>query len=661
MQDQVVLSIDIPKYSMLSYLSTNLGLDLSDKISIPRVIKRRIQYSPDAIALKEKRHGIWLEITYKQLEEFIYTYSAQLMHKGFQPNDKAAILLPNGKKWAVSDLGNLFAHAITVPIYQTLNSDSIMHILKNSQSRMIVVETGAQAMMIQAMGPKLPSLQYVVVLEEPKKWHKPAEAASKQSSNILILSWKQWMEEGAIFLKQNQDKVRKAHLEIVREDLATIIYTSGTTGLPKGVMLTHKNILANLYGISLITNFDHNDELLSILPLSHIFERVIGHFCPLMMGATISYAESVDTIGENLTEIRPTICAAVPRIFEKIYAGILSQVAEGSWLKQKIFHWARKIGDQNTRLKKPDLIGEQPQRSRHRPEEFFSPPEFEPTNLWSRFQYWLANMLVFRKINKKFGSRIRYFLTGGAALDANIISFFRSINIWIYEGYGLTETAPIVAFNHGINYEEGTVGKLLPFVEVKFGEDDEILVKGPNVMAGYYLLPKENKEAINPDGWFHTGDLGMVTPRNFLKITGRKKDIIVTSNGKNVPSTPIESALSSHDIIAHSLIVGNNKKYIAALIFPDFESVRHLAQEHRIDTGKGIEELCAEETIVSVYQNIVTAVNEKLSRYEQIKKFQLIPQELTIENGQLTPTLKAKRNVIEKNNYSKIEQLYQSQ
>ena len=377
MQDQVVLSIDIPKYSMLSYLSTNLGLDLSDKISIPRVIKRRMQYSPDAIALKEKRHGIWLEITYKQLEEFIYTYSAQLMHKGFQPNDKAAILLPNGKKWAVSDLGNLFAHAITVPIYQTLNSDSIMHILKNSQSRMIVVETGAQAMMIQAMGPKLPSLQYVVVLEEPKKWHKPAEAASKQSSNILILSWKQWMEEGAIFLKQNQDKVRKAHLEIVREDLATIIYTSGTTGLPKGVMLTHKNILANLYGISLITNFDHNDELLSILPLSHIFERVIGHFCPLMMGATISYAESVDTIGENLTEIRPTICAAVPRIFEKIYAGILSQVAEGSWLKQKIFHWARKIGDQNTRLKKPDLIGEQPQRSRHRPEEFFSPPEFE--------------------------------------------------------------------------------------------------------------------------------------------------------------------------------------------------------------------------------------------------------------------------------------------
>ncbi len=641
-------TIDVPRYSMQSYLSTNLGLELSDQISIPRVLVRRSHYSQNDIALKEKRQGQWHDLSYKQLLEKIYSYTGQLLKLGIKAHEKAAILLPNSMAWAISDLGNLFASAITVPIYETLSKESIQHILKNSESRLIVVNSWERVAFVQSMQRELPDLQHIVVLDSSR----PSQP------EIGLWTWNDWLSSGESYWKANRSTVEAAHLTLVRDDIATLIYTSGTTGLPKGVMLTHKNILSNLYGIMAITDYSEDDVLLSILPLSHVFERTIGHFCPLLMGCTIAYAESIEKIGENLAEIRPTVCAAVPRIFEKIYAGVVKQIAQGSPLKRKLFEWAKRVGEQSTRLKRIDLQPGQLQRSRHRPEENFYPPEYEYSSPWLRFQFALANKLVFSKIRAKFGGRIRYFLTGGAALSPEIITFFRSINIHIYEGYGLTETSPIVSFNYGRNFEAGTVGKLLPFVQVKFGEDEEILVKGPNVMAGYYKLPEATKEAIDEEGWFHTGDLGTVTVHNHLKITGRKKDLVITSNGKNVASTPIETALVESTLIASSLVVGNGQKYIGALIFPDFITLQQLAKDLRLSSQLTVAQLCDEPKIVAEYQKIVNEINPKLARYEQIKRFRLVPDELTIENGQLTPTLKVKRNVVEKNYSQLIQDLY---
>lgn len=642
-------TIDIPRYSIQSYISTNLGLELSDEISLPRVFLRRVAYSQNDIALKEKKNGQWTDLTYKELSEHIFAYAAQLLKLGFQDHDKAAILAPNSCAWAISDLGNLFAGAITVPIYETLSLETIAHILKNSESRILVVAHQKQLEMIQSIRGQLPQLQHIIVINE----------GPKQKSSSGIWAWEDWLASGRAYFESHREEVMAAHNRIKRDDIATLIYTSGTTGMPKGVMLSHKNIMSNLYGIMSITDFGENDVLLSILPLSHVFERTIGHFCPLVMGSTIAYAESIDKIGINLVEIQPTVCAAVPRIFEKIYAGVIKQIAEGSKLKQAIFHWARSVGERSTRLKRIELQPAQIKRSRHRPEENFLPIEYEPSGLWLRFQFWLAGRLVYSKIKAKFGGQIRYFLTGGAALSPDIIIFFRSIGIKIYEGYGLTETSPIVSFNYGANFEAGSVGKLLPFVQVKFADDEEILVKGPNVMSGYYNLPEATRDAIDAEGWFHTGDLGMVTHLNHLKITGRKKDLVITSNGKNVASTPIETALVEHTLIASSLIVGNGQKYIGALIFPDFLALKQLAHDLRLSADASIEALCKEPKIIAVFDKIVAELNPKLARYEQIKRFTLVPEELTVENGQLTPTLKVKRNVVEKNFAPIITALYQ--
>ena len=335
-------NFNLTNFSIQNYLITNLGLDLSDRISIPSVLKRRFLYSPSRPALKQKINGNWEVTTYQLLQELILQYSAEFIGRGYKRDDRAAIFLPNCKAWAISDLGNLFAGAVTVPIYETLSNEIIQHILKDSQSKIIVLKTVEQARVILGMKANLPHLQDIIILDPPD-----------ETMASHVIHWEQWLEGGAKRLADDRTHIESIHRETHRDDLATIIYTSGTTGLPKGVMLSHKNILSNLYGISLIADYNETDELLSLLPLSHIFERTIGHFCPIMMGSCISYAESIEKVAENLQEIRPTICAAVPRIFEKIYGGISAQVEAGSPIKKALFAWVNQANEASDRSTSP--------------------------------------------------------------------------------------------------------------------------------------------------------------------------------------------------------------------------------------------------------------------------------------------------------------------
>lgn len=636
------------KESLLNYFLSDLGMDLNQTITLARVFLRCASHYHAKPALMEKKDGKYVSLTYDDVLGRARDFGMALMDLGLKNQDRFAIFLKNSPDWVVSDFGTMFAGGATVPIYETLIPHAVRHILKDSGAIGVIVEDKGQFDKIKDIWADVPTLKFVVL-------RKPEGVPLKKDK---IIALEEFLKRGAEARKKNGSAMEKRLDETKRDDVASIVYTSGTTGDPKGVMLTHRNFLSNVYGVTSVTDVTARDVMLSILPLSHVFERTIGYYVPILFGATIAYAESIDTVSQNLTEVKPTVMSAVPRLFEKIYARMIKKIEESNPMKRRLFLWAVDVGRQvweaQDRMMRKQAAD---RRQRHRPEERFLDAGLKIYNPALKVSYALAEKLVYSKLRQSMGGRLRFFVSGGAALSPEVITFFRNLNIAIYEGYGMTESSPVISFNYANKFKPGTVGKLLPHVQVKLSAEGEILVKGPNVMKGYFNNPKATAEAIDAEGWLHTGDVGVFDQDNYLKITDRIKEIIVMSNGKNVAPLPIENKLTQSPLIANAMAVGNNRKYISALIFPAEPELKALAKSLGINS-KSFEELVKNKKIVDRFASLVEETNKDLSRYEQIKKFEVIPHELTVDGGEITPTLKLKRRILDKKFSAEIGKLF---
>ena len=587
--------------------------------TLSQLFLNTIKSYPKDDLLFSKKEGKYVPISTEEFADRVKCFSLGLRDLGLEAGDKLIILSENRPEWVISDVANLCLGGITVPIYTSLIPEQIKYIIDDSDAKIVVVSDQGQWQKIEAIKSELTKVtSYITCLSEAPEG---------------VLTFAQVLERGRKMDKQNPGLFEKMALEVKPDAIASIIYTSGTTGPPKGVMLTHSNIFSNVKTCSSLLPFKDTDTVLSFLPLSHILERM-GMFVYLYNGMSIGFAESIDTLGENLLEVRPHIMVNVPRVLEKIYAKVIDNVQVSSSLKRKIFFWAVKVGRKYGRKK---ILN-------------------QPISKLLQFKRNLANKLVFSKVYAKTGGRVRFFLCGGAPLSKDIGEFFYAIGLTIIEGYGLTETSPVITANTFENLKFGTVGKPIPGVDVRIDEDGEILTKGPNVMNGYYKKEAASREVFE-GGWFHTGDIGHFDEEGFLVITDRKKDIIVTSGGKNVAPQPIEGILNLNPYISTALVIGDSRKFISALVVPDFEKLEEYAKQNNISFEDHCD-LVKKEEIVRFIQEQVDRSVPNLASYEKVKKIALLDKEFEIEKGEITPTLKVKRNIVEEKYKGIIDAMY---
>jgi long-chain acyl-CoA synthetase len=546
--------------------------------------------------------------------------SLGLTAMGIARGDRVVIMSETRPEWILTDLAILTAGGVTVPIYPTLSALQAQYIVQDCGARFAFASTPEQAVKLQRIRHALPSLEAIVLFDS-------GEVA--QTGSLLALDEVAARGHGRMVAEWGVAKrFRDQARTIAPGDLATIIYTSGTTGEPKGVMLTHRNLIANVRSCEHVLPMSQADVGLSFLPLSHAFERTVAYIC-LSNGVSIAYAEGLDTIPRDLQLARPTLMTGVPRVYEKFYARVLEGVAQQPAIRRAIFNWARGVGARRVRRGGGGL------------------------------RYALAERLVFSKVRARLGGRLNYLVSGSAPLPAFIAEFFYGIGIPLVEGYGLTETAPVLTVNPIDAPRFGTVGTAIPDVELKIGDDGEILARGPNIMHGYYNKPADTAAVLDPDGWFHTGDVGEIDADGYLRITDRKKDLIVTSGGKKVAPQPIETRLKAHPLVAESMLIGDRRRYPAILIVPDFAALERRLQ----DLGRPAEEdraaLIARADVQALYQELVDGLNRDLAQYERIKRFALLPREFTIASGELTPTMKVRRRAVEEAWKEVIERLYE--
>ncbi len=579
---------------------------------------------PEKTGMMYKEGGKYREVKFREIEEKVRRVAGGLASLGVQKGDKVVLLSPNRIEWALSDYAILSLGAVTVPIYPTLLAPQVKYITNDSDAKIAILADKTQFQKMLEVESELEKIEKFIIFDKDDIQHPRA------------ISFEELMEKGAKFLGEHPDFIEKSVEKVETDDLATIIYTSGTTGEPKGVMLTHGNFLSNIEGSLRAIPITHEEIFLSFLPLSHVFERMVGHFLAFYLGATIAYAESIDTVADNLQEVKPTVMASVPRLFEKIYGRILDSLEEGSALKKKLFFWAIEVGK--------EVVAHQQQK--------------KPLPLGLKIKQKIANKLVFSKLQERVGGRIRFFVSGGAPLPKEIGEFFTAAGLLILEGYGLTETSPVIAVNRLENFKFGSVGLPLDNVEVKIAEDGEILTRGPHVMKGYYKKEAETREAIDEEGWFHTGDIGFIDDDGFLIITDRKKNIIVTSGGKNVAPQPIENLLTQSRYVEQAVVIGDKRKFCSALIVPNMDNLKKFAEEKGI-TYSSTNELFQHPEVQNLYYSEIERLSKDLASYEKVKKFALIEQPFTIETGELTPTLKAKRRVIEQKYKDIIDKIYE--
>jgi long-chain acyl-CoA synthetase len=573
--------------------------------------------------LKVKRDGAWHDIPSAEFRTAVEELSMGLRALGIERGDRVAILSENRPEWAYADLATLCLGAVDAPIYSTLTPAQALYIVNDCGAKAIFVSSAAQAHKIAEVRSQATSLQHVIRMN-----------ADPEIPGTLSLD--EVRAKGRPLLKKNPRAVRQRAAEVKPGDLATLIYTSGTTGDPKGVMLSHGNLVSNVMGATKVFSIGPDDVALSFLPLCHVFERMGGYYLTLVGGCSIAYAESVEKVPDNMQEIRPTLMLSVPRLYEKMYARINEKVAADPPLRQRIFHWALEVGREvfRSRLEKRDV----------------SP--------LLAVQYMLAGSLVFDKVRQRTGGRLRLFVSGGAPLAREIAEFFGACGLMILEGYGLTETSPVITVNRPEALRPGSVGKPLDGVEVLIAEDGEILTRGPHVMQGYFGKPEATAEAIDKDGWFHTGDIGVIDPDGFLVITDRKKDIIVTSGGKNIAPQPIENSLKTNKLFTEVVMVGNQRHFPAALVVPNFESLEKWAHEKGVAFASR-EDLVERPQVVELYEKTFRELTRDLAQFEKIKKFQLLTREFSLEAGELTPTLKVKRRVVEQKYKDLIDKMYE--
>jgi long-chain acyl-CoA synthetase len=575
---------------------------------------------PDA--LKFKHNGVWTDIAHATLVDRVRRTSLALQALGLARGDRVALLSENRPEWAIADYACLTAGMADVPIYPTLPAEQMVHILNDSGAVAMFVSTPEQAAKVARIRPDVPALRRVV------SFCTPAPVGCDQTLD-------DFMAEGAALDTPDRAAAWKASaLEVQPDDLATLIYTSGTTGLPKGVMLTHDNLYSNVFASLPVLNPKAGDLGLSFLPLSHIFERMVGHYMLFAGGCTIAYAESIDAVAANLGEVRPTILSSVPRIYEKLYARIMEGGNAGSPLKKAIFHWSLGVADAwaDAYLAK------------------------RPAGAVLSFKYAIAQKLVFSKIKARLGGRLRVACSGGAPLAAPINKFFVAAGLTLVEGYGLTETSPVISVNRLDNIRVGTVGELVSGVEVAIAADGEILTRGPSVMKGYYRNPDATREAIDEDGWFHTGDIGAMQD-GFLRITDRKKDIIVTAGGKNIAPQPIENTVVTNAFVSQAVMIGDKRKFPVMLVVPAWDHLlKWTAHKGIAVTDRAA--LLTNPQVVEKLDREVRAELKGLAKFESPKKLALLEHEFTIDGGELTPSLKVKRRVINEKYKGVIDALY---
>lgn len=584
---------------------------------------------PDKDAIRWKVDGTYRGMSYQEFWDRIQHAAAGFTLLGIKENDKVAILSDSNPMWGITDFAVASIGAVSVPIYPTLPSDQVAFVLNNADVKIVVVENGEQLAKVEAEDTPI---EKTVVMY-------PDNDFPKREGELAF--W-ELEEDGKQHPLPNWEE---AWRNIGRDQLVTIIHTSGTTGNPKGVMMTHGNIMANLEAVQFwLIEVVPEDLALSYLPISHVFERMAGHYMQFYVGTTVAYAESIDTIEENLKEVQPTVITSVPLLFEKVYAKVKEEIDNGSAIKKKVFNWAINVGieryDMYLNAQVDELLLQDAM-----PKKFLR-------------KWKLADKLVFQKVKKELGGRIRGMVSGGGTLNAEIAKFFWAIDLPVLEGYGLTETAPVITTNPMLRAKAGTVGKVLPNLNVKIGDDGEVLVKGPSVTQGYYKNPEKTAEAFDGD-WYKTGDIGEFDDSGYLNIIDRKKRILVLTTGKNVAPQPVESAINESNHIAQSVVIGDKRKFVICVINPDYENLIPWAKRNGIQSEDPAE-ICSHQSVKDLLENEVKQQCASFAKFEQPKKVIILSEPWTVDNGLLTPKLSVKYKVVEKEYADLIDDMYKT-
>lgn len=589
--------------------------------TLPQMVFSRIESYADRTVMRRKKSGRYQNISWRQLGNQVRAFAHSLQALGFKPQQHAAIMAPNCPEWAYADLAIMACGGRTVPVYHTEGLKTIAHILADAECRILFSHSPLQAGKLLEMRAEMPQLEKIVLLE-----------GTADAEEILSLA--EFLSLG----EQTDPQLLERQLaKGKREELATLVYTSGTTGEPKGAMLSHDNILSNLEACSQLIDIGPQDECLSFLPLSHIFERMAGYYLMLHQGVIISYAESIDTVPANLAEIKPTIVLSVPRLYEKMYNRVLERVTTGPWLKKQLFFLALNLGrDKVTR----EQAG-------------------QPLPVLQKTLLGLFDKLVFAKIKERLGGRLRFFVSGGAPLVKEIAEFFLAAGVPIYEGYGLTETSPVIAVNYPGRHRLGSVGPPLKNLEVRLDETGELRVKGPSVFLGYWKKPEETAAALQ-EGWFRTGDIAQIDEAGFITITDRKKDLIVTAGGKNIAPQELENLLKTDKFISSVMLYGDQRPYLTALVVPDFEALQKYAAYKKIDFLDHCD-LVNHPQVLGLIRRRIDKRQQALPSYRQLKRFTLLSRDFSGEKGEVTPTLKIKRNIVGQRYASQLEDLYRAE
>jgi len=580
--------------------------------TLAHAFHERVLRTPEALAYVQYRKGNWQEYNWRETQEQVARWQRAMKKDGLVKGDRVAIMCGNAWEWVICDQAAQGLGMVSVPIYTNDRSENIQWILQNSGARMLMVQNSTHWTTLQNIAEHLAALTRIVSLE----------TLNSELPNLKQLD--DWLEQGPFdyVLQPTQP-----------HDLATIVYTSGTTGKPKGVMLSHHNILWNVAAALKQVKVMQHDLLLSFLPLSHTFERTAGYYLPVLTGSAVAYNRSITQLGDDLIEIQPSIMISVPRIFERVYAKIVSKVASDSAFKQKLFKLAIRLG-------------------------------------WRRFEYqqgrssWspglliqpLLDILVGRKVRAKLGGRLRFTVCGGAALSEDISKLFIGLGIPILQGYGLTETSPIIAANLLADNVPASVGQPLPDIEVRIGTQNELLTRSPSVMLGYWNDPKATTEILDEEGWLHTGDKVAIDKKGHISITGRIKEIIVLSNGEKIPPTDMESAIALDELIDQVIVIGEGKPYLSAILVPNQEEFGKVAAHYHLDPAN--EETCCDENVRSIFMQHIEDRTSKFPGYAKIRQIAVVHDSWTPDNGLITPTLKLRRQRILEHHHDVTEKLY---
>ncbi len=594
--------------------------------TLNRMFQMSVQRFADSPALSSKVDGLYRSITFREMGMKVRAFSSGLLTLGVEKGDRIALISENRPEWAIADMGIMHIGAVNVAIFPTLPSGQVRFIVDDAGAKIIIVSDEKQLRKALEVKKTVSDLRIITM-------DFPGDAGND------VMTIDELMERGeASFLG---DSDYEKHWQGVRpDDWASIIYTSGTTGDPKGAILSHRNFASNVESAQDVLTFGHGDVLLSFVPLNHAMGRLVDHYLPLSCGSTIAYVENLRRLRQNLGEVKPHYMLLVPRVLEMFHEGLMGSIDKESPRRQKFFRWGLSVG----------------KRSRKENQHKKGP------SLLLAFQCWLADRFVFSKIRDRLGlRRLKLFFCGGAPLSRTTAEFFSALRLPILEGYGLTETSPLVSVNRLDHIKIGTVGPPVKGVEVRLDEDGEILVRGPNVMQGYYKKPEESAEAIDSEGWFHTGDVGMFDEDGFLRITDRKKNLLVLINGKKVAPQPIENRMLESEYISQIILLGDKRNIVTALIVPNFKALARWTREYNMginpdDAG----ELTRHPDVHRLIQAEIQRLSHDLAGFEKIHRFSLIDHEFTVENGELTPTLKVRRRVVMERCKDLIEAMYRT-